>query len=156
MPDWSAISERLRRMAQALTRGRDDADDLVQQTLVTLLAKRPDRAGHIGYARQTMTRIWLDRQRSLRRRVRRMARWAMTAGMWHTDQDRLSLSDQHDRVRRAMDALPPRQRAAVVLRLVEELDYDDIAAALGCSVQSVRTSLHLGRQRVRRLVGEAS
>ncbi len=156
MPDWSAITERLRRMALALTRSCDDADDLVQQTLVTLLAKQPDRVSHTGYARQTMMRIWLDQQRSLRRRLRRVARLALTTGTWHTDQDRLSMSDQHNRVRRAMDTLPPRQRAAVVLRLVEELDYDEIATALDCSVQSVRASLHLGRHRVRRLVGEAS
>lgn len=156
MPDWSAITERLRRMALALTRCCDVADDLVQQTLATLLAKHPDRVGHTGYARQTMIRIWLDQQRSLRRRLRRVARLALTTGTWHTDKDRLSMSDQYKRVRRAIDALPPRQRAVVALRLVEELDYDEIAAALGCSVQSVRASLHLGRHRVRQLVGEAS
>jgi len=156
MPDWSAITERLRRMALALTRCRSDADDLVQQTLVTLLTKQPDRVNHAGYARQTMIRIWLDQQRSLRRRLQRVARLAMTTGTWHTDKDRLSMNDQYERVRRAMDTLPPRQRAAVVLRLVEELDYAEIATALGCSVQSVRASLHLGRHRVRRLVGETS
>jgi len=143
------------RMALALTRSCDDADDLVQQTLVTLLAKQPDRASHAGYARKTMIRIWLDLQRSLRRRVRRVARLALTTATWHTDQDLLSMSDQHDRVLRAMDTLPPQQRAALVLRLVEELDYQEIATVLDSSVQSVRANLHLGRQRVRRLVGEA-
>ena len=65
------------------------------------------------------------------------------------------VKDPDERVRRAIETLPPMQRAVVVLRLVEELDYADIAATLGCSVQAVRANLHLGRQRVRRLAGEA-
>ena len=67
--EWSTTTERLRRMALALTRSADDADDLTQQTLVTLLVKKPDHADHIGYGRKTMVRLWLDRQRSRRRRL---------------------------------------------------------------------------------------
>ena len=155
MPDWAALSEWLRRVAYALAQSREDADDLVQQTLVTLLAKQPDRVSHYGYARRTMFRLWLDRQRSLRRRLARVARLALTRESRHVDSDEMSIRDQYDRVRRAIATLPPVQQGVVVLRLVEELDYADIAATLGCSVQTVRANLHLGRQRVRRLAGEA-
>ncbi len=55
--DWPAITERLRRLAQALTRSRDDADDLTQQTLVTLLVRQPERADHAGYTRRTMASV---------------------------------------------------------------------------------------------------
>ena len=152
--DWSAITERLRRVAVALTRSRDDADDLTQQTLVTLLVKRPDRADHAGYARATMVRLWLDQQRSFRRRLVRLGRLALTGSSRHLDYDLLSVSDQYERLRRTIERLPPRQRAILALRLVEELDYAEIAETLGCSVQTVRANLHLGRQRVRRLMGE--
>lgn len=154
MPDWPALSGSLRRVAYALTHSREDADDLVQQTLVTLLAKQPDRVSHAGYARRTLFRLWLDRQRSLRRRLARVARLALTRETRHVDPDRMSTRDQYERVRRAIATLPPMQQAVVVLRLVEELDYADIAATLDCSVQTVRANLHLGRRRVRRLVGE--
>lgn len=153
-PDWSAMTERLRQVALALTRSRDDADDLAQATLATLLAKNPDRAEHIGYARQTMIRLWLDQQRSLRRRMLRVARLALTRRPWHVDRDRLSISEEHERVRRAIASLPPRQQAVVVLRVAEGLSYAEIAETLGCSLGAVRANLHLGRQRVRRLVGE--
>ncbi|MGB2987169.1 MAG: RNA polymerase sigma factor [Phycisphaerae bacterium] len=153
-PDWSVLRERLWRIALALTRSRDDADDLTQQTLVTLLAKRPDHADHTGYARRTMFRLWLDQQRSFRRRLRRAARWAVTTRPWHMDRDRMSTSDQYERMQRAIETLPPRQHATVVLRLVEELNYAEIAAMLGCPIQAVRANLHLARQRIRQLVGE--
>lgn len=152
-PYWSVLRERVRRMALALTRSVDDADDLAQQTLLTLLVKRPDRTDHTGYARSTMIRLWLDRQRSLRRRLHRVARAALTARRWHTDSDRLSVSDQYDRVQQAIQGLPPRQRVTLVLRLVEGMDYGEIAETLDCSVQTVRANLHLGRQRVRQVLG---
>ena len=49
-------------------------------------------------------------------------------------------------VRRAVAALPERQREAVVLRDLEGLSYEQVAAALGCSVSSVKSALFRGRQ----------
>jgi RNA polymerase sigma-70 factor (ECF subfamily) len=155
-PDWSAVRGNLLRLAVALTRSRADAEDLTQQTLAALLARRPDRAAHAGYGRRTMVRTWLDQQRSLRRQFRRLTRLAMGSKPWHLDDDRMSNSDQLERLHTAIESLPPRQHATLVLRLVEELDYERIAATLDCSVQSVRANLHLGRQRVRQLVGEVT
>ena len=152
--EWSTTTEHLRRMALALTRSAGDADDLTQQTLVTLLVKKPDRADHIGYGRKTMVRLWLDRQRSLRRRLARLGRLAQASTPWYMDRDKLGADDQRQRLHDAIEALPARQQAVLVLRLVEELDCTEIANMLGCSVQTVRANLHLGRQRVRQQIGE--
>ncbi len=151
---WATTREQLRRIALGLTRTAHDADDLTQQTLTRLLARSPGRVGHMGYVRRTMLRIWLDQQRSLRRRLWRLGRFALTNNAWHVDCDSLSDQDQCGRLRKAIDALPPRQRAVLVLRLVEELDYAEISVALSCSIQTVRAHLHLGRQRVRQMMGE--
>ena len=153
-PDWAALSERLGRMAIALAHHADDAEELTQQTFAALLAKNPDRVEHLGYARRTMVRLWLDRQRSVRRRVAHLARLAFSARRWHTDADPLSVSEQKARMRLAIESLPPKQRAVLVLHLVEEIGYDQIASALNCSVQTVRAQLHLGRRRVREMLGE--
>jgi len=48
-------------------------------------------------------------------------------------------------VRRALDALPPRQRMALVLRHFEELSYREIAEAMDTSVKSVERLLSRGR-----------
>jgi RNA polymerase sigma factor (sigma-70 family) len=43
---------------------------------------------------------------------------------------------------RVCRALPERQRAAVVLRFYEDLDYPEIAATLGCGEATVRSYVH--------------
>ena len=50
----------------------------------------------------------------------------------------------------AVSALPPRQRAAVTLRYVGDLSHREIAAAIGCSEEASRRSLHDGLATLRR------
>jgi RNA polymerase sigma-70 factor (sigma-E family) len=47
-----------------------------------------------------------------------------------------------DAVWRVCQALPPRQRAAVVLRYYEDLEYAEIAAVLGIAEPTVRSHVH--------------
>ena len=49
----------------------------------------------------------------------------------------------------AVAALPPRQRAAVALRYIGDLSHREIAAAIGCSEEASRRSLHDGLQTLR-------
>lgn len=46
--------------------------------------------------------------------------------------------------------LPPKQRAAVALRYACDLPHAEIAAALGCSPEAARRSLHEGMKRLRK------
>jgi RNA polymerase sigma factor (sigma-70 family) len=48
------------------------------------------------------------------------------------------------------DGLPPRERAAVVLRYGYDLSYDQIAAALGSSPDAARQAASTGVRRLRR------
>lgn len=50
--------------------------------------------------------------------------------------------------------LPPRQRAAVLLRYGRELGYEEIARTLGCSQESARAHVSLGIRRLRRELKE--
>jgi RNA polymerase sigma-70 factor (ECF subfamily) len=50
-----------------------------------------------------------------------------------------------ERVRQAVLALPPNYREAVALCDLEELSYEEAAAALGCAVGTIRSRLHRGR-----------
>ena len=49
----------------------------------------------------------------------------------------------------AVRELPPRQRSAVVLRFLGDLPHREIAAAIGCSEEAARRSLHEGLQKLR-------
>ena len=53
----------------------------------------------------------------------------------------------------AVGALPPKQRAAVALRYGSDLPHAEIAAALGCSPEAARRSLHEGLKRLRKELG---
>jgi RNA polymerase sigma factor (sigma-70 family) len=44
-------------------------------------------------------------------------------------------------VARAIDALPPRQRAMVVLRVYQDLPYADIARIMGCAEGTVKATM---------------
>lgn len=56
------------------------------------------------------------------------------------------------RVRAAVDRLPPRQRAAVVLRMLEGLTHEEAAQILGCSVGTVKANVFHGLRRLRTLL----
>jgi RNA polymerase sigma-70 factor (ECF subfamily) len=53
-------------------------------------------------------------------------------------------------LQRAIAALPEHHRAVIVLREVEGMAYDDIAAAVGCSVGTVMSRLHYARAKLQK------
>ena len=57
-------------------------------------------------------------------------------------------------VQRALDALPPEFRLAVVLSDVEELSYKEIADALGWPIGTVMSRLHRGRRMLQKTLRE--
>jgi len=57
--------------------------------------------------------------------------------------------DGDDPVWQQVRELPEKQRAAVFLRSVGDLSYADVAAALGCSQDAARRSVHEGLKRLR-------
>jgi RNA polymerase sigma-70 factor (ECF subfamily) len=66
----------------------------------------------------------------------------------HLQDSRLAPDHQHalkqtsDSVRRAVLELKPKYRAVVVLKYLEELSYEEMAAVLGCSQGTIATRLH--------------
>ncbi|MFH1679581.1 MAG: RNA polymerase sigma factor [Candidatus Eisenbacteria bacterium] len=54
---------------------------------------------------------------------------------------------------RALSALPPKQRAPIHLRYIEERSYEEIAEALDAPVGTVKTNIYRGLKRMRELIG---
>jgi RNA polymerase sigma-70 factor, ECF subfamily len=70
----------------------------------------------------------------------------------HPDRDpelRADADELRGRLRSALDALPPRLRAVVVLRDVYELSHETIAAELGISESAAKVRLHRARNKLR-------
>jgi RNA polymerase sigma-70 factor (ECF subfamily) len=56
-------------------------------------------------------------------------------------------------IRSALDALPPNQRLAIVLRYYQDLNYQEIASALEITTKAAERLLARGRERLRALLG---
>jgi RNA polymerase sigma-70 factor (ECF subfamily) len=68
--------------------------------------------------------------------------------------EQLEAARTHAALERAIAELPERQRAALLLRAHEDMGYDEIAAALGTSVPSVKSLLHRAREALLARLGE--
>jgi len=60
----------------------------------------------------------------------------------------------HDEVLTALLALPPRQRAAIVLRYYQDLTEAQTAEVMGCSVGAVKSQVSAGLQKLRNALGQ--
>ncbi len=137
----------LLRTATMLTGNRADAEDLVQATLAsTYLAwdRINDHASLDAYVRRAMinTHISWWRRRKL--------------DEFPTDElpDQVVADHARDRdlaevVRRALDRLPRRMRAAVMLRYFEDMTEPEIAALLGVSLGTVKSTVSRAVARLR-------
>jgi RNA polymerase sigma-70 factor (sigma-E family) len=119
-----------------------DAEDLVQETLFKVAAKWPRvrrMDSPLGYARRILVNMAL---RGSSKRSRNRAELGATAPA-EVASDAAFL-DIHDELFDALAALPPRQRAALVLRYFLDLSETEAAAALGCSLGTVKSSTSRG------------
>jgi RNA polymerase sigma-70 factor, ECF subfamily len=66
----------------------------------------------------------------------------------------LEQAERREELERALRALPDHQRVPLVLFHFEELNYQQVADALGASLGKVKTDIHRGREALRRLLAE--
>jgi RNA polymerase sigma factor (sigma-70 family) len=66
------------------------------------------------------------------------------------------LLDDDGEVEAVLTQLPPAERDAVSLRVLESLPYRDVAGRLGCSEAAARVRVHRGLTRLRALLEEAA
>jgi len=67
----------------------------------------------------------------------------------HDPEQRAELAFDRDRIARALEELPPRLRAVIVLRDVYDLPHESIAAELGITEAAAKVRLHRARRKLR-------
>jgi RNA polymerase sigma-70 factor (sigma-E family) len=125
--------------AYLLTGNMADAEDLVQSALAKTYQawdRIEDRSALDGYVRRAMINTHISWWR--RRKV----------DEYPTDDlpdqpvaDASANSAQHDALRRAIERLPQRMRAAVVLRFFEDMTEAEVADILGVSQGTVKSTV---------------
>lgn len=68
--------------------------------------------------------------------------------------DRVLRDERAARVRAAVAALPPKQRATVILRMYHELSHQEIAEIVGSSVGAVKANVFHALQNLKKTLGE--
>jgi RNA polymerase sigma-70 factor (ECF subfamily) len=150
--------QRLYRLALSYLRHPDDALDAVQETFVKAFQKADRWDGSVE-AGPWLSRVAINQSIDRwRRNRRRQATFTPLAEGDHDeslaaggpDPDRGVLGrEMRDRLAVALEGLPERQRAVVVLRHYQEMSLDEIAETLGMRLGTVKSTLHraLGRMR---------
>lgn len=129
-----------------------DADEAAQQALVRAWNARSRFRGDSRLS-TWLTRIVINVARSLRSRAPRVEALDDAAepkdpragadATLHVDQAR-------ERVRQAVDTLPPRQREVVLLKVFSEMTYKEVATVLELSEGAVKAHLHQAVANLRR------
>jgi RNA polymerase sigma-70 factor (sigma-E family) len=126
-----------------------DAEDLVQETLLKV-ARRWPRVRRmerpVAYARRILVNLALD---GAARRSR--SRGELTGEAPPDRSAEASESgaiDTHDELLSALAALPPHQRSVLVLRYFLDLPEAEVAAALRCSLGTVKSTASRGLARL--------
>jgi RNA polymerase sigma-70 factor (sigma-E family) len=138
----------LLRLAVLLAGDRGHAEDLVQTALLATY-RHWDRVTRRGDPTAYVRRVVVTTHTSWRRRL------ASTEQVVEALPDRAdpaATREDDEELRAALMTLPPRMRAAVVLRYYADLSEQQTAAAMGCSPSAVNTHTTRGLARLRALL----
>jgi len=161
--DIAAYEELVRRHREAVYRvvyavagNHDQAEDIVQETFL--------------HAYQTIRRFdsrrpfapWLKRIgvncaiSALRRqgRIARGTRRDVALSHEANPEECAIASDLQAAVSQAVSKLPAKQRTAIMLFSLAEMNLAETAAMMGCTVGTVKTHLHRARQKLRELLSD--
>jgi RNA polymerase sigma-70 factor (sigma-E family) len=151
---FAARSDAMRRTAFLLCGDWHRAEDLTQTAFTKLYLAWYRVARHEvldGYMRQILIRAFLDERRLGWWRKVRLTDTPIEPVSHPPGQD----ADVSDRltVLGALAAVPPRQRAVLILRYWEDLSITETAELLRCSEGTVKSQAARGLQSMRDLIG---
>jgi RNA polymerase sigma-70 factor (sigma-E family) len=132
------------------------AEDLMQTTLIKVYRAWPKvqkQDSVQNYARKVLLNTWLDeKRRPWRRSELRVETLPDRADVAADPTAAEARSWAKDLAHRALLELPPRQRAALVLRYFDDLSVAETAAVLGCSEGTVKSQTARGLDTLRVVV----
>jgi RNA polymerase sigma-70 factor (ECF subfamily) len=155
--------ERVWRLAYQLLRDREEAWDCAQEAFVRAYHSLPSFRGQSAFYTwlfRITVNVATDRQRSRGAQARAFGAERVPEEEWkrtmpdrgaHPDQA-AAQSEQRERIRQALDALPPKARTIIMLSDVDGLSYREIAEVLGCPIGTVMSRLHNARKRMKALL----
>jgi len=140
------------RVAYSVLRQREDAEDVAQEAFVKAyrhFRQLRDRDRFRAWLVRLTWRLALDRRRADRRRAGRETGHVALGLPRVATLDEIAAHERADRLWEAIDALPEKLRAVVVLAGIEEHDLREVARLLGVTEGTVKSRLFAARRRLR-------
>ncbi len=136
----------------------DDAEDLADGCLEVVWRRRtsfvatvaPGSAWIFGIARRELARHWRQKANEARTTNRLSVLIDLTDdGAFESIEDRIDAAMVTAQLSVGLQALPPAERSAIVLRILEQRTYPEIARLLECSEPAARQRVSRGLQHLR-------
>lgn len=156
--------QRVWRLAYQVLHDREEAWDVAQEAFVRAFHSLPSFRGQSAFYTwlfRITVNLATDRHRQRGAQSRAFGPERVSEEEWARttpdpgggpDQE-AARAEQRVRIRRALDALPPKARAIIMLSDVEGLSYREIAEVLNCPIGTVMSRLHNARKRLKGLLG---
>ncbi|WP_251358344.1 RNA polymerase sigma factor [Kangiella sp. TOML190] len=157
------------RMAYAATSQREEALDIVQDSmmkLVTKYANKPSEQWKPLFYRILQSRIrdWYRKQKvrsimgSVFNRNSNEQEYSLLEASadrqdWEPE-NKLSINQSMQQLQLAVNELPLKQQQVFLLRMIEQADVKETADIMGCSTGTVKTHLSRAMQKLRGVLGE--
>jgi RNA polymerase sigma factor (sigma-70 family) len=147
-------SQRLYRLARRLSPTHDDARDLVQETFLRAAQKPTSVPAGMSSEEAWLVRVLINlcrdrwRQQAVRRRLTPPGYSAP-----RTTPSAEAALIARTTIWRALELLPPRRRAILVMCELEGLSIPSVAHTLGVNAVTVRWHLSRGRRELARVIG---
>ncbi len=117
---------------------------IVANRAISYLRSRPPEVSQIGNEEDASVSDWFDATGS----------WASPPTGWHGDSPDalLAAEDLQNCIDKHLQEMPDNQRSVLVLRDMQQLNFEEICNELDLSSSNVRVLLHRGRMRLMKMV----
>ena len=151
---YDQTSQRVYRVLLRMARNAEDAFDLAQETYLKAF-RELDRFDGRSAVATWLYRIAVNEALQFIRRSKKITIRQGGEGIDPVERTPLDRGDVRLDVNDAMAKMPPTDRAMLLLRYQEGLDYREIAEIMGCAEGTVASRLNRSRQRLRELLEES-
>ncbi|GAA6529078.1 MAG: RNA polymerase sigma factor [Prevotella sp.] len=153
--DVLPLKNQLFRLALRITLNREEAEDIVQDTLIKVWNNRDrwEELDSIEAYCYTITRnLSLDRLKRQENQTASLDDDTVTEQADHSSDpsEKMIQEDRMERVREIVDTLPEKQRSCIQLRDFEGKSYKEIATIMDITEEQVKVNLFRGRQYIKK------
>lgn len=152
--DLLPLKDKLFRLALRILSSRDEAEDIVQDTLLKVWLRRESLSEVENIEAFCLTacrNLSLDRLEKKETRNLSLETQEIDAeDRAPTPHQQLEADERRERIKQIFDSLPERQRTALQLCDIEEKSYREVADIMQTTEANVKVIIHRARQAVRK------